>query len=169
MSDFGTILNPNNNTLDLYCNSITTTATSDNYAYAILTSTTAQVVVPSGVSTTLQWTSSPSKSFENITLSGVDSLFTLEKIGKYLVDFNISAEIPSFAGAQLGVELNVNGTSTTFDVGFSNGVSIYNYKATLKALVSKPTDALVSLNFTLTATGFTGIFRYAQLSITKLE
>lgn len=169
MADFGTVLNSSNETLDLHCNSITTNAPSNNYAYAVLATTTASVVVPSGISTTLQWTTSQLQAYKNITISGADTLFTLEKIGNYQVDFNIWIEVPSVAGSQMSVELLVNGTATTFDVGYTNGVSLYNYKATLKAFVSKPTNAPVSVSFRLNATAFTGVFRYAQLSITKLE
>lgn len=166
MADFGTILNPNNNTLDLYCKSITTA--SSNNAYAILASTTASGNAPPSIPTLIDWTTSQLQSYKNITISGGNTLFTLEKIGNYQVDLNIWLELTTFPGSQNGVEVLVNGTVATFDVGYATTVP-YNYKGTLKLFVSKPTSAPVVLSFRVSALGFSGNFRYAQLSIVKLE
>jgi hypothetical protein len=169
MADFGTILNPNNNTLDLYCNSITTNAPSKNDAYAILSSTTAAGSAPPGIPTLIDWSTSQLQAYKNVTISGGNTLFTLEKIGNYQVDLNVWLDLSTFPGSQNGVELLVNGTVITFDVAYSNGTTPYNYKGTLKAFVSKPSNAPVALSFSVSPTGFLGNFRYAQLSIIKME
>ena len=169
MADFGTILNPNNNTLDLYCNSITTNAPSKNGAYAILSSTTTSGTAFPGVPILIDWTTSGLQAYKNIVISGGNTLFTLQKIGNYQVDLNISLDLSTFAGCQSGVEILVNGTVTTFDVAYGVTTSPYTYKGTLKAFVSKPTSAPVVLSFRVSALGFSSNFRYAQLSITKLE
>jgi hypothetical protein len=168
MADFGTILNLNNNTLDLYCNSITTNSPNKNGAYAILSSTTANGNAPPGIPTLIDWTTSQLQSYKNISISGGNTLFTLQNIGNYQVDLNIWLELTTFPGSQNGVEVLVNGTVASFDVGYATTVP-YNYKGTLKLFVSKPTVAPVVLSFRVSALGFSGNFRYAQLSITKLE
>ena len=169
MCDFGTILKPDNTTLDLYCNSITTTAPNQNGAYAILSSTTTSGTTPVGVPTLINWATSQSQAYKNIVISGGDTLFTLGKVGNYLVELNISLELPADVGAQHGVGMLVNGTPLTVDVGFGNGVSFYIYKGTLKAFVSKPSDDPVVISFQTTALIASSNQRYAQLSIVKLE
>ena len=170
MADFSTIVRPSNTSLDLYCNSVTTTAPSANSAYAILSTTTALLPVVVGTPVLINWATSQLQAYKNITISGGDTLFTLGKIGNYQIELNANVDISNGAGEQCGVELLVNGTSTTFDVGFGNNTTSYNYKATLKCLVTKPTSAPVAISFRSSAQGATnGAIRYAQLSIVKLE
>lgn len=169
MADFGTILKPDNNTLDLHCNSITTIAPSNNYAFAILATTTAAVTAIPDSPIFINWSSSQLQAYRNITIGGGDTTFTLEKIGNYLVDLNVWLNLGTAVGAQNTVALFVNGTQVTFDVGFGNGVSSYNYKGTLKAVVSKPTSAPVVISFRVATIIAPAEYRYAQLSITKLE
>jgi hypothetical protein len=169
MADFSTIVNPSNTSLDLYCNSITTTAPSNNYAFAILASTISATTVNPGAPVLINWSSSQLQAYRNITIGGGDTTFTLEKIGNYLVDFNVALDAVSTAGFQNSVSLLVNGTVVSFDVAFGNGVSYYVYKGTLKAIVSKPTNAPVVISFRVSTLVVSGDHRYAQLSITKLE
>lgn len=169
MADFSTIVNPSNTSLDLYCNSITTNAPSKNDAYAILSSTTSAVTVNPGSPVLVDWATSQYQAYKNITVGGGGTTFTLEKIGNYLVDFNIWLDLGLTVGAQNSVSLLVNGSSLTFDVGFGNGVSSYNYKGTLKAYVQKPSSAPVVLSFRVNTIIAAADHRYAQLSITKLE
>jgi len=168
MADFGTILNPNNNTLDLYCKSITT-ANEPNSAYAILSSTTSAVTVNPTTPVLLNWSTSQYQAYKNITVGGGGTTFTLEKIGNYLVDFNVALDSVSTAGFQNAVTLVVNGVDVSFDVAFGNGVSYYVYKGTLKAYVQKATSAPVVISFRVNTLVVSGDHRYAQLSITKLE
>ena len=169
MADFSTIVNPSNTSLDLYCNSITTTAQSQNYAYAILSSTTSAVTVNPGSPVLVDWATSQLQAYKNITINGGATTFTLEKIGTYLVDFNIWLNLGLTVGAQNTVSLLVNGSSVSFDVGFGNGVSSYNYKGTLKAYVQKISSAPVVISFSVNTIIAAAEHRYAQLSIVKLE
>jgi hypothetical protein len=169
MADFGTILNPNNNTLDLYCNSITTNAPSKNGAYAILSSTTSAVSVNPGSPVSIDWSTSQFQAYKNITVGGGGTTFTLEKIGNYLVDFNVSLDLPANAGSQNSVSLLINGSSLSFDVGFGNGVSNFTYKGTIKAYVQKASSAPVVISFSASTLVAPSTHRYAQLSIVKLE
>ena len=169
MADFSTIVNPSNTTLDLYCKSVTTTAENANSAYAILSSTSSVVSVAPGTPVIINWATSGLQAYKNITLGGGDTTFTLEKIGNYIVDFNISLEATSTPGAQNQVALLVNGTQVTFDTGFGNGVVYFFYKGTLKAFVSKPSSAPVVISFRVTTLVASADHRYAQLSIIKLQ
>jgi len=169
MADFSTIVNPSNTSLDLYCNSITTNAPSKNDAYAILSSTTAIGTGFPGVPILIDWTTSQLQAYKNIVISGGNTLFTLEKIGNYQVDLNISLDLSTFPASQSAVELLVNGTLVSFDVAYGVVASPYTYKGTLKAFVSKPSSAPVVLSFRVSALGFSSNFRYAQLSIVKIE
>jgi len=169
MADFSTILDTSNTTLDLHCRSITTEAQSNNYAYAILSTTTTAVNVNPGTPVLIDWSTSQYQAYKNITVSGGGTSFTLQKIGNYLVDFNIALDIVSTAGAQNSVSLLVNGSALTFDVGFTNNVSNYVYKGTLKAYVQKATSAPVVISFSASTLVASAQHRYAQLSIVKLE
>jgi hypothetical protein len=169
MADFSTIVKPSNASLDLYCNSITTTAQSANYALAVLSSTTNQATVNPGTPVIINWATSQLQAYKNITIGGGDTTFTLEKIGTYLVDFSIALDMVANAGAQNSVNMLVNGSMITYDVGYGNNVSYYNYKATLKACVQKVSSAPVVISFSASTLVAPANHRYAQLSITKLE
>ena len=169
MADFSTIVNPSNTSLDLYCNSITTNAPSKNDAYAILSTVLSSVAAVPGTPVLINWATSQLQAYKNITISGGDTLFTLGKIGNYLVELNTALDLSAFNAAQAQVELLVNGTSVTFDIGFSNTAATSIYKATLKAFVSKPSDAPVVLSFRVSAQVTATNSRYAQLSIVKIE
>ena len=169
MADFSTIVNPSNTSLDLYCNSITTSAPSKNGAYAILSSTTNSATVNPGTPVLIDWSTSQYQAYKNITVGGGGTTFTLEKIGNYLVDFNVALDVLSNAGAQNSVSLLVNGSSITFDVGFSNTVSNYVYKGTLKSYVQKASSAPVVISFSASTLVASANHRYAQLSTVKIE
>jgi len=169
MADFSTIVTPSNTSLDLYCKSITTTAPSANSAYAILSSTTSSATVNPGTPVIIDWTTSQYQAYKNITVGGGGTTFTLGKIGTYLVDFNIALDMVTNAGAQNSVNLLVNGSSLTFDVGFGNGSVGFIYKGTLKAYVQKASSAPVVISFSATTLVASANHRYAQLSIVKLE
>ena len=169
MADFSTIVKPSNTTLDLYCRSITTAAPSNNQAYAILSSTTSAVTVNPGNPVLIDWTTSQYQAYKNITIGGGGTTFTLEKIGNYLVDFNVALDAVSTAGFQNSVSLLVNGSDLTFDAAYGNGVSLYIYKGTLKAYVQKASSAPVVISFRVNTLVVSGNHRYAQLSIVKLE
>ena len=165
MADFSTIVRPSNTSLDLYCKSIT----SANSAYAILSSTTSTVTVNPGTPVLIDWATSQYQAYKNITVGGGGTTFTLEKIGTYLVDLNIALDLGSTAGAQNSVNLLINGSSLSFDVGYGNSVSNFTYKGTLKAYVQKATSAPVVISFSATTLVASAQHRYAQLSIVKLE
>jgi hypothetical protein len=165
MADFSTIVNPSNTSLDLYCKSIT----SANSAYAILSSTTSSATVNPGTPVIINWTTSGLQAYKNITIGGGGTTFTLEKIGTYLVDFNISLDIVTNVGAQSSVSLLVNGSQVSFDVAYGNGSTVYNYKGTLKAYVQKASSAPVVISFSASTIVAPANHRYAQLSIVKLE
>jgi len=164
MADFSTIVKPSNTTLDLYCRSIT----SANAAYAVLSSTTNAVTVNPGTPVIINWATSQSQAYKNITIGGGATTFTLEKIGNYLVDFNIALDMVATVGAQNSVSLLVNGSQVSFDVGYSAGTG-YNYKATLKAYVQKVSSAPVVISFSASTILASANHRYAQLSIVNLE
>lgn len=169
MADFQTIVKPSNTTLDLYCRSITTAAPSNNQAYAILSSTTAAVAVNPGTPVFIDWATSQYQAYKNITVGGGGTTFTLEKIGNYLVDFNIALDMVANAGAQNSVSLLINGSVLSFDVGYGNSVSYYVYKGTLKAYVQKATSAPVVISFQVSTLVASANHRYAQLSIVKID
>ena len=165
MADFSSILNPSNQTLDLYCRSVRTDSTD---AYAILATTLNTVTVTPGTPVLINWATSQQKVYKNITISGGDTLFTLSQIGTYLIDMNVALDMVSNVGAQNSVALLVNGLSTTFDVGYANGVSNFIYKATIKGFALKVTSTPVVISFQVSTLVQNAQHRYAQLSIVKI-
>ncbi len=167
MADFGTILNPNNYTLDLYCNSIK----ENSNAYAILGTVNSSTTVTPASPQTVNWAATTDRIVYQIGEPDSGS-FNLIKNGVYLIDFNITVDLPSVDGGQGSVALIVDGTSKSFDVAFSSvtqGVQ-GSTKLTLKGyatkLSSNPNPVSVSIRLSTLVTNM--VFRYAQISINRV-
>jgi hypothetical protein len=161
MADFSTIVTPSNSSLDLYCHSITQSCNS----YAVISTVqNTQTVAPSSPQL-VDFSLASSTSLVNCSLNGANNAITLLKKGIYLIDFNISAVIPSTAGVQSQLSCLINGNSDSFDIGYAAG----EYKSTIKTFAINVTDGtLTTVSFRLSALADNVGFRYAQLSIQKI-
>lgn len=166
MADFSTIVNASNASLDLYCNSIKENVN----AYAILGTVNASTTVTPASPQTVNWASSTDSVVYQIGQPDSGS-FSLVKNGVYLIDANITVDLPAVDGGQGQVALIVDGVSKTYDVAFSSvtqGVQ-GSTKLTLKGYATKLSNSnpvVVSLRISTLVTNM--VFRYAQLSITRV-
>lgn len=167
MADFSTILEPTNQTLDLYCKSVK--QSSD--AYASYSTVVQQVLVAPGTPTKINFQLADRIIFKNILPGGVGSAITyfdLINPGIYLIDFNVALELDATVGCQNEVNLIVNGVNGPFDVAFGYG-NQYSYKGTIKSYVTKVPNQACRLEFRVATTGASLNHRYAQLSIVKVD
>jgi len=167
MADFGTILKPDNYSLDLYCNSIIENVN----AYAILgTVNTSQTVLPA-TPQLVNWGNTLDRIVYNIGEPNGTS-FNLIKSGVYLIDFSISVDLPPTDAGQAQATLVVDGLNKGFDVAFSSVFqgAIGGAKLLLKGyatkLVSNPNPVNVSIRLSTIGPNF--LYRYAQISITRV-
>ena len=167
MADFSTIVNASNTSLDLYCNSIKETVN----AYAILGTASAATTVTPASPQTVNWATSTDSVVYQIGQPDSGS-FTLTKNGVYLIDVNITVDLPAVDGGQGQVSLIVDGTNKTYDVAFSSvtqgaqGSTKLTLKGYATKLSSNPNPVSVSVRISTLVTNM--VFRYAQLSITRV-
>lgn len=132
------------------------------------TGTNAQSVVP-GSNQLVAFSSPSSSKLDGITLNPDSNVLTLSARGVYLVDFNISVDLPQVAGAQATVAVLINGVQKSFDVAYTNNTSPFSsVKLTLKEPITQNSDTPTTISFNLSTTGATIQYRYSQLSIMKI-
>jgi hypothetical protein len=132
------------------------------------TGTNNQQVVP-GSNQLVAFSSPSSSKLDGITLNPASNVLTLSARGVYLVDFNISVDLPQVAGGQATVTVLINGVSKSFDVAYTNNTSSYpSLKLTLKEPITQDSDTPTTISFNLQTLAATIQFRYSQLSITKI-
>jgi len=128
-----------------------------------------QTVVP-GTNQLVVWSDPASSIFEGVVLNP-NTVFTLSSRGVYLIDFSITVDAPAATGAQGQVTLLVNGTGSGTDIAFSvpsGELAQGNIKLTIKGFVEQINDTPSTVSFNLSSTVASFVFRYANLSITKV-
>jgi hypothetical protein len=132
------------------------------------TGTNNQQVVP-GSNQLVEFSSPSSSKLDGITLNPASNVLTLSARGVYLVDFNISVDLPQVEGGQATVAVLINGVSKSFDVGYCNNTAPFpSIKLTLKEPITQNSDTPTTISFSLSTLVATIQYRYSQLSIIKI-
>jgi len=128
-----------------------------------------QTVIP-GTNQNVVWAAPATSIFQGVVLNP-NTVFTLSSRGVYLIDFSITADGPAANGAQGQVSLIINGVASGFDIAYARGTgeqSNSDVKLTLKGFVEQINDTPSTITFALSTTVSSYVFRYANLSITKV-
>jgi len=141
MADFGTILNKDNKTLDLYCNSINTNGLLN--AYASLTGDPNQRLCVVGTPAPVSFLQCQQKLLNSIIPNANYDTFSIYNKGTYIVSVSVQMNVVSVAGSQSQLILSLNGSTSAFDIGYSNSISDYLYKGTIICPIVKLTDETV--------------------------
>ena len=137
-------------------------------AFALCTNVVdAQTVVP-GTPQLIAY-GSPSAAFQGITFNPAKTIFTLSNVGVYVIQAEISADLPATAGCQAGFNVLINGTVNGFDVAYANPtIAIPSVKLTVKTFTIKVSDTPQTISLQATALIGNVLFRYANLAIFKI-
>jgi hypothetical protein len=165
MADFGTILRNEPNSLNLFCNSVV----ENQNAYVVFgTVNTATTITPASP-LTLNWNGSTDKLIYNIDEPD-SGTFRLINNGVYLIDFSTSVDLPAIDGGQGIAQLIVDGTVKSGDVAFSSAASgpQASIKLTLKGSVVKTNPTPINVSIRLSTLTTNMVFRYGQISITRI-
>jgi hypothetical protein len=168
MADFGTILNPSNTTLDLYCRSVNQ---SSGNPFCVIGTCAATQTLTSNQKIPLQFANSQSSTFNQITINNDLNLLTITKPGAYLADLSLSTDLAAEAGSQSVLSVVLNTGSVFCDVGYGSPSQFLNVKLTSKVVILVLPNAPTTIQYFIqnTSTSASSNFRYAQLSITKLQ
>jgi hypothetical protein len=137
-------------------------------AFALCTNVaTSQTVVP-GTPQLIAY-SSPSAAFQGITFNTDKTIFTLSNVGVYVIQAEISVDLPATSGCQAAFELLINGTANGFDVAYANPtIAIGSVKLTVKSFTIKVSDTPQTISLRATTTLGSVLYRYANLAIFKI-
>jgi hypothetical protein len=112
---------------------------------------------------------SPSAAFQGITFNPAKTIFTLSNVGVYVIQAEISVDLPATSGCQASFELLINGTASGFDVAYANPtVAIGSVKLTVKSFTIKVSDTPQTISLRATTLLASVQYRYANLAIFKI-
>jgi hypothetical protein len=137
-------------------------------AFALCTNVAdAQIVAP-GTPQLIAY-GSPSAAFQGITFNPAKTIFTLSNVGVYVIQAEISVDLPATAGCQAVFELLINGTASGFDVGYANSaVGFGSVKLTIKSFTINVTGAPQTISLRASTLLSSVQYRYANLAIFKI-
>jgi len=165
--DFRNCLEPNN--LTIYAANFVG-GTKDT-AYAICSSVLTSITFtsPSGEQL-VRWELAESKLINNITLNPPFEVFTINRPGAYLINYNTQAS-GSDTGSQLSIEFVINGTAVFANVFYPSGSpQTQTLTGTYPLVVTEGTPATVAIKVKYSfGTGSGAEFRYDQISIVPLD
>jgi len=137
-------------------------------AFALCTNVSAAQTVVPGTPQLVAY-DAPSAAFQGITFNPAKTIFTLSNVGVYVVQAEISCDLPATAGCQAGFNVLINGTVNGFDVGYANPtVALNSVKLTVKTFIINVSGAPQTISLQATALAGNVLFRYANLSIFKI-
>jgi hypothetical protein len=169
MADFGTVLNPDNTTLDLYCRSVNQSVGTPFLVFGTCSGLT-QVLTPNQ-KIPLKFVSPQGSTLNGITINTDLNLITINSAGLYLADLNLQANAAPESGSQTVLTVELNGGSVFCDAGYGSTSQYSNLKLTSKVPILVNPDAPTNIQYFIqnVAVSNSASFRYPQLSITKLQ
>jgi hypothetical protein len=104
-----------------------------------------------------------------ITFNANKTVFSLSTKGVYVVQAEISCDLPATGGCQATVELLVDGISKGFDVAYANPTTtVSSVKQTIKSFVIQGSNAPQNISLRAATLVAPVQFRYANLTIFKI-
>ena len=138
-------------------------------SYAVFSTVASTQTIPAGTNQLISYTDSFASATLGITFNANKTVFTLSTKGVYVVQAEISVDLPATAGCAGSIELLIDGVSKGFDVAYANATApTTNVKQTIKSFVIQGSNAPQTISLRGTATLGAAIFRYANLAIFKI-
>jgi len=138
-------------------------------SYAVFSTVASSQLIAAGTNQLISYADANISASLGITYNANKTVFTLSTKGVYVVQAEISVDLPASAGCQGSFELIVDGLSRGFDVAYASPTApTANIKQTIKSFVIQGSNAPQNISLRGTATLGAAQFRYANLAIFKI-
>jgi hypothetical protein len=138
-------------------------------SYAVFSTVASAQTVPAGTNQLISYTDAVASATLGITFNANKTVFSLSTKGVYVVQAEISCDLPATAGCQGTIELLVDGISKGYDVAYANSTTaLTSIKQTIKSFVIQGSNAPQTISLRAATVVGPVLFRYANLAIFKI-